>query len=364
MAPRNREVEIEDDEDLTTKTQGVLDTTEVDDDLDTKDEEDVVDKKDDDVDHEDDRRMAYDEDDDDGPSERGTSRRARRNKARRDARDQSRAVILAQEERIRRLEASIDGMGRAQLGLHAGDIDSQIAGVHGHLAQIDDAIGDAMVEQNKDKMKRAMRLRDEANQRLAILGNERQRLEVIARQGAAPQAERKADPALGMVDVDPEAERLSNIFLDRHPWFDPKDNQDEDSQIVKSIDDTLVNQGYKPNTSRYWKELERRVEARGLGAEGEDNVDDRDDDRGREERRPAPRRNSGGLPPRSRRGAGGGRPGVSGDRDLPALAKDTLDQLGLLDKKGLDKDQLAERENYIKTWRQGLRDAAQAQRNR
>jgi hypothetical protein len=161
-----------------------------------------------------------------------------------------------------------------------------------------------------------------------------------------------------MVDVDPEAERLSNIFMDRHPWFDPKDTNDEDSQLVKAIDDTLVNQGYKPNTSRYWKELERRVEARGLGSDDEGGDDDRSEREDREDRRPAARRNSGGLPPRSRRGGGGGKPSGGGDRDLPALARETLDQLGLLDKKGLDKDQLAEREGYIKQWRTGLAAAA------
>lgn len=314
---------------------------------------------DEDVEDEVEARVAYDDDDDDdGPQERGTSRRARRNARRRQARDESATVIAQQDQRIRQLEGAMQQLGVAQLNLHAGDIDGQIAGLQQQLNTIDRAFATAIAEGDKVTIARAMGLRDEARDRLQTLGIERQRLEALARQGSQPlqQPQQQGQRPRGQVDVDPVAERFSNKFMDRHPWFDPLDNQDEDSQLVKAIDDTLVNEGYKPNTKRYWVELEQRVRSRGLGEGGEQvGAYDRDSE---DEPSRAVRRRSGGLPPRSARGGGGHRPGEGGgDRDLPPLAKDSLEQMGLLDKNGLSKEQLAERQNYITVWRKGLKEA-------
>lgn len=315
-------------------------------------------------------RLAYDDDDgEDGPEARGSSRRARRNRAQRAARDRSGAVIAEQEARIKQLEAGLGQLNNAQLNIHANDLDGQIAGIQGQLKTIDRAFSAAIVEGDKATIARAMELRDEARDRLATLGGEKQRLVAFAQQQAngnkQPQpTERRAQQ--GQVDVDPVAERLSETFMERHPWFDPLDNKHEDSQMVKAIDDTLVNEGYKPNTRRYWVELERRVRSRGLGdGEGEDmsyRDDDRDEDRREERRERRPQRSSGGLPPRSARGGGGSRDRSrdQSERSLPPLARDTLDQLGLLEKAGLTKEQLAEREGYIKTWQKGLAEARKA----
>jgi hypothetical protein len=377
--PRNdREVEIEDDA-HDARERDLKDTRRPvdEDDAARKSREAVFGKDDeagDEFEREEDSRLAYDEDagamrDDERD---GASRRQRRNRARREARRIDASIIAAQNERIQRLEGSLMDMGRAQLGLHAGGIDQQIAEAQGHLAQIDDAYAQAVLDQDKVRITRALRLRDEAAQRIVGLGLERRRVEGLAQQQvqsrAAPQAE-----------VDPKAAEYSSTFMDRHPWFDPTDNTDEDSQMVKAIDDTLVNEGYKPNTARYWRELERRVERRKLGQTdhrhddyGADNDDYDDGDyderpsrQRRDERRGREQERSGGLPPRSQRGGGGGSRRVAFDeRKLPPLAKDTLDQLGLLDKNGLSEDQLKERQGYIDTWRKGLKAADEAQRNR
>lgn len=384
---RERDVEVEDDDvDLTSKKAGDFnadgtlvkdsdlsaedDDVEFDDGPDNaaarKQAEDDARRKgrkaasDEDVEDEVDTRVAYDDDDDEGPQERGTSRRARRNARRRQARDESATVIAQQDQRIRQLEGAMQQLGVAQLNLHAGDIDGQIAGLQQQLATIDRAFATAITEGDKVTLTRAMGLRDEARDRLQSLGIERQRLEALARQGQQPLQQPGPQRPRGQVDVDPIAERFSNKFMDRHPWFDPLDNQDEDSQLVKAIDDTLVNEGYKPNTKRYWVELEQRVRSRGLGqndmGEQDDGYSNRDDQDERYAR--TQRRKSGGLPPRSARGGGGHRPGEGGgDRDLPALAKDSLEQMGLLDKNGLSKEQLAERQNYITVWRKGLKEA-------
>lgn len=329
-----------------------------------KSREAVFGKRDSDDDFDDeqeDSRVAYDEETGDRADDRGAaSRRQRRNRARRERRNQDAEVIAASNERIARLEAALEHMNRSQLGLAAGGIDAQINEARSHIAQIGDVIAKAVSDGDGVKVARAMALRDEANARLMGLGAERQRLEYAARQGGQQPREQAQDQR-PLVEVDPDAKRYSETFMDRHPWFDPQDPEHEDSQIVKSIDDTLVNQGYKPNTARYWKELERRVEKRGLGKDDGDVRDDYDDDYGDE--RPRRRERSdrnGGLPPRSRRGGSGGgnRSEAFDERRLPRLAKETLEHLGLFDKAGLDENQLKERESYIKQWRSGLKAAA------
>lgn len=369
--PNQREVEIEDDE--RDEQRGDDRRTQMSDDEAARLSREAVfgkndDAADDEFEQEDDRRIAYDEDAgelrDDGERR---SRRQRRNRARREARSRDADVIAAQSERIQRLEAAIGDMGRAQLGLHAGTIDARIVEAQEQIAQIDDLYAQAVLDQDKGRMTRALRLRDEARERLQGLGMERRRIEGVAHQQM--QQQRQSVVAEERVTQDPRAEQYSETFMDRHPWFDPTNNTDEDSQMVKAIDDTLVNEGYKPNTARYWRELERRVEARGLGKDREDVGDDYTDDGDYTERRSERRerrteRRSGGLPPRSQRGGSGGGREAFDERRLPALARDTLDQLGLLDKDGLTEDQLKEREGYIKTWRAGLKKAEEERRSR
>lgn len=363
-----REVEIEQDDEFEDQVQDRKEAVVDEDDAARKSREAVFgkdDAADDEFEREDDARLAYDEDAgemrDKGERE---SRRQRRNRARREARRVDEQLIASQNERIQRLEAALTDMGRAQLGLHAGGIDAQIAEAQGHIQQIDDAYAQAVIDQDKGRMTRALRLRDEARERLMALGLERRRVEAAA----AVQSQAPVRPP-ERVEVDPQAARYSETFMDRHPWFDPNDNTDEDSQLVKAIDDTLVNEGYKPNTARYWRELERRVEARGLGKDRDDmrddyGVDDEDyDDRRGRDRRSDRRERTGGLPPRSQRGGSGVKREKYDERRLPPMARDTLDQLGLLDKAGLSEEQLKERQYYIDTWRKGLKNAAE-QRSR
>lgn len=363
MAKTQREVEIEDDADL----ENQIDKNKIDlDDEEAarKSRDAVLGKDDEDLEDDgEDRREAYDEEEGDYRDER-PSRRQRRNRARKEARRQDASIIAAQNERIQRLESAIASMSHGQLALHAGGIDQQMAETRGYLDQIDDAMAEAVAAADATKIKRAMRLRDEANAKLSNLAFERRRVEEAAR--VQQQQRQTAQPS--QVEVDPDAERYSETFMDRHPWFDPTDLNDEDSQMVKAIDDTLVNSGYKPNTARYWKELERRVKARGLGEDREDDRGDYDDDDyGLERRSKSNNRRTGGLPGRSQRGGGGGsarRSDAFDERRLPALAKDTLDQLGLLDKAGLTDEQLKERQGLIDQWRKGLKAVNEAQRSR
>ena len=304
-----------------------------------------------DLDADEDARLAYD-DEGSGGEERG-GRRARRNRAKRLRDEQNQRQIEALTNTVAQQQAALDRISRGQLGLAAGDIDGQIQTLQGHLEQIDTAIEAAISAGDGAKHRQAMRLRDEARDRIQQLGAERYRLAAIAQQ-SQPAAAQPARPTA--TAPDPAAVRHSETFLRRHSWFDPDDPTHEDSQIVKAIDDALANEGYKPSTPLYWRELERRVAARGLGKSGDDDVeDDREDE---VEERPLRRRTGGGIPPRARGSAGGERPRSRNTLTLDPLMKEALDAEGLLEVKGLTDDQLKLRRKYVKTWSEGLKAAA------
>jgi len=47
-------------------------------------------------------------------------------------------------------------------------------------------------------------------------------------------------------------------WASENPWFNPSSN-DPDSAIAKTVDASLVSEGFDPTTDRYWDELDRRV---------------------------------------------------------------------------------------------------------
>ena len=58
-----------------------------------------------------------------------------------------------------------------------------------------------------------------------------------------------------------EMQRQASKWMDRNPWYDPN-GDDEDVEIAKVVDQRLVKEGWNPNTSEYWEELDRRLQRR------------------------------------------------------------------------------------------------------
>ena len=59
--------------------------------------------------------------------------------------------------------------------------------------------------------------------------------------------------------LDPRMVDSAREWMSRNNWYDPK-GQDQDSQVVLTIDRQLARENFNPNTSSYWDELTRRVE--------------------------------------------------------------------------------------------------------
>lgn len=62
-------------------------------------------------------------------------------------------------------------------------------------------------------------------------------------------------------DDNRELQRQAAKWMERNSWYDPQ-GDDEDSEIAKIIDQKLVKEGWNPNQSEYWDELDRRLQKR------------------------------------------------------------------------------------------------------
>lgn len=59
--------------------------------------------------------------------------------------------------------------------------------------------------------------------------------------------------------IDPNVQRHASTWIERNSWYKP-DLSDTDSKIAKQIDETLVKEGWNPNSGDYWDELDNRLQ--------------------------------------------------------------------------------------------------------
>jgi len=294
-----------------------------------------------------DARLAYDEamDDDDSVEERGNSRRQRRNKARRDAiamRDQELDVLRQQ---VNQLSGMVSSVSQGQVGVVLNTVETQLGQAQGHLQVLDDELGKAVAAGDGDQFRKVQRLRDEASARVFQLASQRQRIIVETQPSQRPQVPQGQMQQRGGPAASPAAAKYSEVFLDRHPWF-KSEGGSEDSEIVKAIDDHLAAEGYNPNTPLYWRTLEERVRARGLGPNGDDG----------DQERPVRRSSGGGMPPTNAPRAGR-RSGAPGYQLKPEM-REYLDSEGLLER-NITPDQKAKRDRLISSWKANEQKAKQ-----
>ena len=304
-----------------------------------------------DEDEEDERLGHGDEDDED---DERPSRRKRRNRARRDRDRRQQQIIEQMANEIQSLKGVVSKVTTDQVHLAAGDIDGHIRYTQGQLEEIDAAISRAVTESNGELHAKALRLRDEANRRLDQLVYDKRRLAAsVDPRAVPPQPNQQPQPVR---PADPAAAKYAEDFLDDFPSFDAN-GTDQFSLAVRAIDVAVDLEGkYKPNQRAYWNEVRRRMKNQNLrDPAGDDDVDDDVDD---DYEAPAPKRrerNDGGMPPRAGRGGSARASGTS--YRLSIQERETLDEMNLLDVKGLSEDQVKYRNRLIGKWKAGFEAA-------
>jgi hypothetical protein len=126
------------------------------------------------------------------------------------------------------------------------------------LARIDKAIEDSELRINYAKMK----LSEAAEARDGNAMAKAQELWMEARQQAESLRNLKKNatqPRQESSIPDPRLQRNAADWMERNSWFNP-DGKDLDSKVAKQVDEQLTSEGWDPNSSEYWEELDNRLQ--------------------------------------------------------------------------------------------------------
>lgn len=211
-------------------------------------EEDLEDE-DEDVDSEEGRLGASEEDDEDEKRERRREERKERNRRRKEARDRNQRelnFLRTRNEELERRQSEIE----ARVGQNeVANIDSRINQAKRNLATANEVMQKALEQGKHADFIEAQNLRDKVRDDLGKLTNYKDYYTRQSRQPAPRQ------------EVDPQLMNYAQNWATKNSWWNPN-GQDEDSLIVSAIDNSLAQEAYDPRTSEYWDELQRRVEER------------------------------------------------------------------------------------------------------
>ncbi len=126
------------------------------------------------------------------------------------------------------------------------------------LARIDKAIEDSELRINYAKMK----LSEAAESRDGNAMAKAQEMWMEARQQAESLRNLKKNatqPRQESSIPDPRLQRNAAAWMERNSWFNP-DGKDLDSKVAKQVDEQLTSEGWDPNSSEYWEELDNRLQ--------------------------------------------------------------------------------------------------------
>lgn len=220
----------------------------------------------DDEDEGDERLSASDEDDDDDqprgkkqltPEEKRAQRQNRkfRRRAAIEHKERELAFLRAENEEFKRRLLNVEKQ-TSQFNLTAVD---QKLNEALNEAQLAERIMAKAIEQGQgEDVTKALQIRDQALERARQL------------KAAKEQAERPAPQAKS--GKDPRVAAYAQEWVKANSWYDPS-GKDEDSAIVKVIDQRLAAEGFNPASEDYWIELDNRVARRLPHRYGEDAVE-------------------------------------------------------------------------------------------
>lgn len=204
--------------------------------------------------------------------------RARRRQERRDKRERRRnhtddlRLQLQQSNRqLAELTNVVQTLQKRSSGTELAQLDEEIARGEDAMANLRSSIAEATKQQNGEIVADATERMMQVNQRLSDL--KRVRVGYVQNtQRAATQAVQADNPPAQLLN--PRVRELGQAWAQKNSWYDPR-SKDLDTQIVKKIDDAVMQDGYDPGSQDYWDELSDRV-ARYLPHRARPEHEDRD----------------------------------------------------------------------------------------
>lgn len=174
--------------------------------------------------------------------------------SRRQERQERKQRVKERDERLRR-ELESERTARRQLEDRLNTLERKSTG--SEMAQLESAekqLTNAYTYQ-KDRIKEALAAGNgeeaaDATEKMMLISKRQDQLQGIKK----AYTERQRQPA----PLDTRLVDHANKFMGEHTWYKP-DGGDQDSQITRTIDNALANEGWDPKTPEYWKELRERV---------------------------------------------------------------------------------------------------------
>lgn len=239
---------------------------------------------------EEDERLAQQDDADEEGGDRPTARKKESAKERRDrakkARDRERLELNFFMKRNEELEKRLMVIEGRTAQNETAAVDQRITAIQAQITNADRVLTEALKKPNgagAEEFVEAQRIRDQLRDQLATLSTTKQANE--KRQKAETAERETAQPA--QKKPDPRVIRNAKAWADDHDWFDFS-GTDEDSVIVRALDESLAAEGYDPTTDEYWEELTSRVKRRlperfksGARARADEDDDVQEDERPR-----------------------------------------------------------------------------------
>ena len=218
----------------------------------------------DDADDEDERLADSDDSDDDEPrgrkaltpEEKRAQRQQRkfRRKAAIEHKERELAYLRAENEEFKRRLSSVEKQ-TTQFNLNT--VDQKLNEALNEVQLAERIMAKAIEQGQGEDVTKALQIRDSAMERA-------RQLKMAKDQVAKPPQQTK--------QKDPRVAAYAKEWIDANNWYDPS-GKDEDSAIVKVIDQRLASEGYNPATEDYWIELDNRVARRLPHRYGEDTVE-------------------------------------------------------------------------------------------
>jgi len=195
-------------------------------------------------DSEDERLVESDEPEDEEEKTSASNKNRKRREVQKAARDRAqRELQLLREqnqllmERVNNIEGSVRSQTEERL-------DYRLSEAQREVQTADAIIARAVEAGNGDDVVTAMRLKEEAQNKVLQLA--------AAKQQAAQPRQQGPDPRISS---------LAREWADANPWFDAS-GRTEESAIALAIDRVLPNEGYDPRSVEYYEELTRRLNNR------------------------------------------------------------------------------------------------------
>ena len=198
-------------------------------------------------------------------------------------------------QRNEALEKRMSSVEQTTMANTISGIDSQISDTVAEVRAAERIIAQAIEAGNGQDAAKAIRIRDQAMQKV-------QQLQMHKHQHnqAAQNLHQQAQAPAPQPGPDPDIANFAQSWVSKNSWYDPNGGNEE-SKIVLAIDQSLVEAGYNPKTEAYWRELDKRVARRLPDVKGAGSSDDSQDDDRRGQRRGPPVGSSRDQAPQSSR---------------------------------------------------------------